>query len=160
MGGEAEADGASSVGRGFSPTSSCHESGSKLPHSQMARPRAAPWPEGGCKMSAERKMTFVDTKKLEVIERLPGWFGRYFHSPNMTFAYYDFVKGASIHEHFHPEEEVWQVIEGELEVTIGGETRAAGPGTVAIVPAHTPHSVKALTKGKAIVADYPLREGF
>ena len=31
-------------------------------------------------------MAFVDTGSLKVIERLPGWFGRYFHTENMTFA--------------------------------------------------------------------------
>ena len=47
-------------------------------------------------------MPFVDVTSLRVTERLPGWHGRYFHSPNMTFAHYDFVRGATIHEHFHP----------------------------------------------------------
>ena len=42
-------------------------------------------------------MPFVDTSSLKVIERLPGWHGRYFHSPSMTFAHYDFARGASIH---------------------------------------------------------------
>src|ERR1700694_1988254 len=56
-------------------------------------------------------MPFVDTSSLEVIERLPGWSGRYFQSPSMTFAHYDFTRGASIHEHFHPQEEVYEVIE-------------------------------------------------
>jgi hypothetical protein len=46
-------------------------------------------------------MPFVDTSSLDVIERLPGWYGRYFHSPSMTFAHCDFVRGSSIHEHFH-----------------------------------------------------------
>jgi hypothetical protein len=32
---------------------------------------------------------FIDISALEVIERLPGWYGRYFHSPSMTFAHYD-----------------------------------------------------------------------
>jgi quercetin dioxygenase-like cupin family protein len=31
---------------------------------------------------------------------------------------------------------------------------------VAIVPANAPHAVKALSDGKAIVADYPVRPGF
>jgi hypothetical protein len=31
-------------------------------------------------------MPFIDTNTLNVIERLPGWYGRYFHSPSMTFA--------------------------------------------------------------------------
>jgi quercetin dioxygenase-like cupin family protein len=105
-------------------------------------------------------MPFIDTAKLDVLEKRPGWRGRLFHSANMTFAHWDFAKGSSIHRHDHEQEEVWHVIEGELEVTIGGVTRRAGPGMVAIVPAGTAHSVVALSDGKAIVCDYPLREGF
>jgi quercetin dioxygenase-like cupin family protein len=102
-------------------------------------------------------LPFVDTTTLKVTERLPGWHGRYFHSASMTFAHYDFVRGSSIHEHFHPEEEVYEVIEGELELTIDGVTRIARPGMVGIVPSNARHSVKALTDGRLIVVDYPLR---
>ncbi len=102
-------------------------------------------------------MPFVDTSGLKVIERLPGWFGRYFHSQNMTFAHYDFKCGASIHEHSHEQEEVYEVIEGELELTIDGAAQIARPGVVAIVPSNVRHSVKALSDGKAIIVDYPVR---
>jgi quercetin dioxygenase-like cupin family protein len=102
-------------------------------------------------------MPFVDTCTLKVIERLPGWHGRYFHSPTMTFAHYEFVRGSSVHEHFHSQEEVWNVIEGELEMTIDGVTEIARPGMVGIVPSNVRHSVKALTDGRAIIVDYPLR---
>jgi quercetin dioxygenase-like cupin family protein len=105
-------------------------------------------------------MPFVDTSSLDVIERLPGWYGRYFQSPRMTFAHYDFSRGASIHEHFHPQEDVYEVIEGELEVTIDGTTQVARAGLVAIVPSNVRHSVKALTDGRAIIVDYPLRREF
>jgi unsaturated pyranuronate lyase len=105
-------------------------------------------------------MPFVDISTLAVIERLPGWYGRYFHSTNMNFAHYDFKRGASIHEHFHLQEEVYEVIEGELEVTIDGEVRIAGAGVVAIVPSNARHSVKALTDGRAIIVDYPVRRDF
>ena len=105
-------------------------------------------------------MPFVDTKSLRVTERLPGWCGRYFHSPSMTFAHYDFARGSSIHEHFHPQEEVWEVIEGEIEVTIDGVAQVVRPGLVAIVPGGVRHSVKALTDGRAIIVDYPLRRDF
>jgi quercetin dioxygenase-like cupin family protein len=78
----------------------------------------------------------------------------------MTFAHYDFARGASIHEHFHPQEEVYEVIEGELEVTIDGVTQIARRGIVAIVPSHSPHSVRALTDGRAIIVDHPVRREF
>ncbi len=105
-------------------------------------------------------MPFLDVNSLPVMERLPGWHGRYFHSENMTFAHYDFTRGASIHEHFHAEEEVYEVIEGELEITVDGVTQIAGAGLVAIVPGNVRHSVKALTDGKAIIVDYPARRDF
>ena len=106
------------------------------------------------------RMPFVDTSGLKVIERLPGWHGRYFHSATMTFAHYDFTRGSSIHEHHHPEEEVYEVIAGELEVTIDGAAQIVRPGVVAIVPANARHSVKALTDGKAIIVDHPARRDF
>src|ERR1700733_7876326 len=105
-------------------------------------------------------MPFIDTRTLDVIERLPGWYGRYFHSPSMTFAHYDFIRGSSIHEHFHPQEEVYEVTEGELEVTIDGVAQIARAGVVSSVPGNVPHSVKGLTDGRAIISDYPLRPNF
>ena len=102
-------------------------------------------------------MPLIDTSGLAVIERLPGWRGRVFSSANMTFAHYEFDAGSTIHEHRHEQEEVWNVVEGELEVSIAGELRKAGPGQVAIVPANTPHAIRALTNGRAIVVDHPLR---
>jgi len=105
-------------------------------------------------------LPIVDTDALKVVERLPGWRGRYFHSANMTFAHYEFDKGAAIHEHFHPEEEVYEVIDGELEITIDGVAQIARPGLVAVVPSNVRHSVKALTDGRMIVVDHPRREGF
>jgi quercetin dioxygenase-like cupin family protein len=107
-------------------------------------------------------MPFVDTAHLAVIERLRGWYGRYFHSPSMTFAHFDFKRGSSIHEHFHSQEEVYEVIEGELEVTIDGETQIARAGLVlvAVVPSNARHSVNALTDGRVIIVDYPLRGEF
>jgi uncharacterized cupin superfamily protein len=64
----------------------------------------------------------------------------------MTFAHYHFKGGSSIHEHFHPQEEVCEVIEGELEMTIDDVTQIARAGLVAIVPSNARHSVKALNR--------------
>ena len=103
-------------------------------------------------------MPFIDINTLPVIARLRGWRGRYFNSPSMTFAHYDFDAGASIHEHCHPQEEVWQVMEGEVEITIDGVTQRSGPGSAAVVPPNVRHRVTAISSGRAIVVDYPLRE--
>ena len=105
-------------------------------------------------------MPFLDMRKLPVVEKLPGWHGRLFHSSTMTFGRWDFQAGSSIHEHHHPQEEVWQVLEGELEVTVDGVSAVVGPDMIVIVPANVAHSVRAICDGKAIVVDWPLRADF
>jgi quercetin dioxygenase-like cupin family protein len=113
-----------------------------------------------CQLADYCRVTFLDTNKLPTVERLPGWRGRYFDSANMTFAHYEFDAGSSIHEHSHPQEEVYEILEGELDLTVGGVTQRLRPGFVGIVPPNALHSVKAISNGKLIVVDYPLREGF
>ncbi len=102
-------------------------------------------------------MSLVDISKLPEIERLPGWRGRFFHSEHMTVAQYEFTRGSSIHEHFHPQEEIYNVLDGELELTIEGEAQVARPGLAAIVPGGARHSVKALTDGRVLIVDSPRR---
>ncbi len=105
-------------------------------------------------------MPFIPPDAMKTAEPLPGWHGRFWRSENMSFAHYKIDAGSSIHQHQHPNEEVWIVIEGELEVTVAGEAQKAGPGCVAVVPPDALHSVRALTNGTAVVADHPVRHEF
>jgi unsaturated pyranuronate lyase len=105
-------------------------------------------------------MPVIDTAQLRVLEKRRGWRGRLIQSANNTFAHWEFDAGSDIHEHDRIQEEVWHVIEGQLEITIGEEQYRAGPGMVAIAPPHTHHSVKALTCERAIIADFPMRSDF
>ena len=50
---------------------------------------------------------------------------------NMTVAHYEFTRGASIHEHHHPQEELYEVLEGQLELTVDGVAQVARPGVAA-----------------------------
>jgi len=45
----------------------------------------------------------------------------------MTFAYYMVAAGPWIHEHSHPYDEVWNVIDGQLEITIAVKPRSLVP---------------------------------
>ena len=105
------------------------------------------------------RVPFVDTAELQPRRPLAGWNGRFFHSDHMTFAYYEIDADAvPIHEHHHPQEEVWHVVEGRLAITVAGVEHVAGPRCAVIVPAHTPHSTRALGPARAIVVDHPVRE--
>jgi quercetin dioxygenase-like cupin family protein len=104
-------------------------------------------------------MPIIDTRTLSSREPKPGWHGRFFESAEMTFAYYAIDAGASLHEHSHPNEEVWNVLSGELEITIGADEHRLGPGAAAIVPPNTAHSVRSLTASIVIVVDQGVRTG-
>jgi mannose-6-phosphate isomerase-like protein (cupin superfamily) len=89
---------------------------------------------------------------------LPGWTGRFFHSPSMTFAYWDIAEGAApLHEHHHTQEEVWHVVEGQIALTIEGVEHVVSAGTAAVIPPDTAHAARPLGTCRAIVCDYPLR---
>jgi quercetin dioxygenase-like cupin family protein len=51
--------------------------------------------------------------------------------------------GQSAHTpHMHPHEEMLIVKEGTLEVTIGGKTQLAGPGSIILYEPNVPHATK------------------
>ena len=90
---------------------------------------------------------------------LPGWSGHFFHSEYMTFAHWDIQStAADLHEHQHPQEEVWNIVEGELVLVLNGREWRLGPGDAAVVPPETPHSVRVVGMCRAVIADYPVRE--
>ena len=104
-------------------------------------------------------MPFSGLSDLKTFDIMPGWLGRFLHAEKTTTAYWEITAGAApVPEHDHAQEEIWHVLEGELEVTIAGETQRAGPGAIAIVPPHTPHSVRVLSDARAIVVDSPCRD--
>lgn len=102
-------------------------------------------------------MGFIDPIDLPVREPRPGFHGRFFHSEHMTFAYYTIAAGASVHRHHHPNDEVWHILQGELEVTLGETVRLLHAGQAAVVPPNLEHSARAVTDCRAIVVDHPIR---
>jgi quercetin dioxygenase-like cupin family protein len=103
-------------------------------------------------------MPFLTISDLPVRQPRPGWESRFFHSEHVTFAYTEVAAGADVHPHQHEQEEVFYVIDGELEVRIGDEVASVHAGDVAIVPSQIEHAVRAATACRLLVVDYPLRE--
>ncbi len=76
----------------------------------------------------------------------------------MTFGHWEIAPGAAdVHAHDHPQEEVWNVVEGEVVLVVGEQERRLGPGDVAIIPPNTPHSARPVGACRAIVVDHPVR---
>jgi len=102
----------------------------------------------------------IDMNSLPVLEKLPGWHGKLIHADSMTFAHWEFDEGAEIHEHHHEQEEVWHILSGLLEISADGETSEVGAGNVLILSPNTPHRIRVIEAGRAIVADHPVRQDF
>ena len=68
-----------------------------------------------------------------------------------TLTLFAFDQGQGLSEHTAPFDAVVQILEGEAELVIGGETVNAFAGQMVIMPAHVPHSVKAVTGVKMLL---------
>lgn len=98
--------------------------------------------------------------EIEWKEPVAGFKARFLHSKNMTLSYWDIEAGASLPEHSHFHEQVTNVIEGQFELTVDGETKKLEPGSVVIIPPDTVHSGKAVTNSRIIDVFYPIREDY
>jgi quercetin dioxygenase-like cupin family protein len=105
-------------------------------------------------------MEKIDLKDIGIRELFPGYKGRFIHSKNMTFVYWEIKAGSIVPEHSHLHEQVVNVIEGDFELTVGSETGRLKPETVVIIPPNAKHTGKALTDCRIIDVFYPVREDY
>ena len=106
-------------------------------------------------------MYFHDPKERATKELAPGARTRTFWGEKMTLSLVDIDAGCLVPTHSHPHEQGGMVVEGELEMGIGGETRVLAPGDVYLIPGDVEHWAKA--RGTAVrVLDIfsPVREEF
>jgi len=105
-------------------------------------------------------MAFQHIDQIKAKELAPGCRAKLIHTDNMTVAHWRLEKGAVIPEHAHPHEQVANVIEGEFELTVDGDTQRMGPGHVAEVPPGAVHYGKARTVCYIIDVFYPTRDDY
>ena len=98
-----------------------------------------------------------DVKGKDIV---PGFYGRFVHGDKMTLSFVDIKKGSSIPIHHHPHEQITFMLEGELEMVIGGEKMVLTPGCVHVIPGNTPHGAVALTDCRVLDAFSPVRDDY
>ena len=109
----------------------------------------------------KKEMPFIQLNSIKEKELLPGFTVRMVHTETMTLAYWDIKAGSILPEHSHHHEQVAaQVIEGEFELTLEGETRVMKPGDLAVVPSNALHSGRAITDCKLLDVFSPVREDY
>lgn len=68
-----------------------------------------------------------------------------------TLTLFAFDSGQGLSEHSTPYDAIVQIIDGEAELTIGGEMVRAAAGQLVIMPANVPHSVNAAQRFKMLL---------
>lgn len=91
---------------------------------------------------------------------VPGITGYYAHGDNMTLGFVELEAGSSIPLHHHVQEQITYILEGELDMQIGGEPCLLTTGMYHVIPSNTPHSAVAKTACKVIDAFSPVREDY
>lgn len=106
-------------------------------------------------------MYFHDVKSRDMKELTDNVFAKTFWGERMLIAVVDLLADAHVPTHDHVHEQVGIILEGELEFTIGDQTRILKQGDVYTIPAHVPHSARPVN-GNVKVMDVfsPVREEY
>lgn len=105
-------------------------------------------------------MYFQNLDQITEREIVPGYRARFIHTEGMTLAYWEVEAGAALPEHSHPHDQIANVLEGQFELTVAGESRVLIPGQVAVIPGDVPHSGRAVTACRLLDAFQPAREDY
>jgi quercetin dioxygenase-like cupin family protein len=98
--------------------------------------------------------------ELPVREVFPGFHGRFVHAGRSTFAYWDVEEGASVPQHAHPHEQVVNMLEGELELTVDGTAHRLRAGDVLVIPGGSHHSARAIGPCRVLDVFTPVRDDY
>ena len=99
-------------------------------------------------------------KNIKPKELVPGITGYYAHGNSMTFGYVELKAGSNVPMHQHVHEQITYILEGDLDMVIGGQTCLLKAGMYYIIPSNTPHSAVAKTDCKVVDAFSPVREDY
>ncbi|MCZ7569145.1 MAG: cupin domain-containing protein [Ardenticatenaceae bacterium] len=106
-------------------------------------------------------MYYFDPIERQSKELAPGVLARTFWGDKMLMSVVEFLPGATVPDHSHAHEQVGIVLEGELTMTIGDQTKVLRPGDVYVIPGDVEHNAKA-EGGPAKVLDIfsPVRDEY
>jgi unsaturated pyranuronate lyase len=99
-------------------------------------------------------------KNIKPKELAPGIIGYYAHGDKSTFGYIELKKGSNVPLHHHINEQITYLLEGQLDMVIGGVACSLTKGMYHIIPSNTPHSAIAITDCIVIDVFGPVREDY
>ncbi|HXG90445.1 MAG TPA: cupin domain-containing protein [Vicinamibacterales bacterium] len=105
-------------------------------------------------------MPLVTIGSIVVREIFPGLRARVVHSERTSQSWVEVDEGATFPEHSHPHEQVVNVLDGTLDLVVGGQSHRLTPGLVFVIPPDVPHSGCAVTACRVLDVFAPVREDY
>ncbi|HEY76623.1 MAG TPA: cupin domain-containing protein [Thermoflexia bacterium] len=106
-------------------------------------------------------MTFFRVADLPSVDMMPGVVRRAVWLDRVMVTFFEFAPNTVIPTHDHPHEQITYVVEGEMEFTLGEETRRLRAGEGVCIPSGTPHGARILDRRTvALDAWHPPREDY
>ena len=105
-------------------------------------------------------MPLVNLNDLKELDLAEGIAARVVNTDTVSVAHVNLAAGALLPEHSHHHEQVVNVVDGELELTVDGDTTILSRGRAMVLPSNVTHSGKALTDCYVVDVFHPVREDF
>jgi len=86
--------------------------------------------------------TFVDWDALDPIEMVPGLNFQPVLGDGLMVNFVRFAPNTEAPVHWHDEEQITFVLDGEFEFEVGGETRTLRRGESVVIPPNVPHGAR------------------
>ena len=99
-------------------------------------------------------------KDIAARKLMDGIIGHYAHGDKMSFGLVEITKGTIMPQHQHVHEQITYILEGQLDMEIGGVLYQLTPGSYHIIPSNTWHGAHAITDCKVIDVFGPVREEY
>lgn len=104
---------------------------------------------------------FKDAADRVPKELAPGATTRTFWGDNVLLSLVEIEANSEVPRHTHPHEQAGIMLEGEMEMGIGGEVRVLKPGDMYIIPGNVEHYARCGDKpARALDIFSPVREEF
>ena len=99
-------------------------------------------------------------KDIPSKEIIKGITGHYVHGSGMTFGYVEIKAGSNLPVHQHVHEQITYILDGHLDMVIGGKPCSLKAGMYYVIPSNTPHGATAPVDCKVIDVFNPVREDY
>jgi quercetin dioxygenase-like cupin family protein len=99
-------------------------------------------------------------KDIPPKELVPGITGYYAHGKDLTLGYVEIKAGSHLPQHHHAHEQITYILDGQLDMVIGGKPYSLKAGMYHVIPSNVPHGAFAPVDCKAIDVFNPVREDY